>query len=85
MVPAIGQLKAADALRDGAGEGAALMSEEFALQQSGGDGGAVQFHEGTGMPRAQIMERPRNQFLSRPSLAIDKDGGIGGGNGLDLP
>ena len=81
----IGQLKAADALRDGAGEGASLMSEEFAFQQSGWDGRAVQFHEGTGMPRAQVMQRARNQFFSRPGLAIDQDRGIGGSNGFDLP
>src|SRR5208337_653529 len=80
----IGQFKAADALRDGAGKGAALMSEELAFQQPGGDGGAVQLHEGARMPHAQVMQSAGDQFFSRPSLAIDKDGGIGGGNGLDL-
>src|SRR5208337_3018652 len=80
----IGQLKAADPLRDGAGEGAALMSEELTLQQSRRNGGAVQFHEGTGMPRAEIMERTGNQLFARPRLAIDKDRGIGGSHSFDL-
>ncbi len=81
---AIGQLKAADALRDGAGESAALMSEEFTFQQSGRNGGTVQLDEGTGMPRAEVMQSTGDQLFARPSLAIDKDGGIGGGNGFDL-
>src|SRR5271166_1128002 len=51
----IGQFKAADALRDGAGEGASLMSEQFAFQQSRRDGGAVYFHEGARMPGTQVM------------------------------
>ena len=81
---AIGQLKAADPLRDGAGEGASLVSKEFTFQQSGRDGGAIQFHERTRMPGAQVMQSAGNQFLSRPGLAINKDGGIGGSNGFDL-
>ncbi len=41
----VGQFEAADALRDGAGEGAALVSEEFAFQQAGGNRRAVEFDE----------------------------------------
>src|SRR5208337_1616853 len=81
---AIGQLEATDPLRNGAGEGASLMSEQFAFQQSRRDGSAVQFHEGTRMPRAEIMQSAGDQFLSRPGLAINKDGRIGGGHGFDL-
>src|SRR4051794_11781399 len=44
---AIGELEAADALRDGAGEGAALVSEELAFEQSRRDGGAVELDEGS--------------------------------------
>src|SRR5271165_3358234 len=80
----IGQLKAADALRDGAGEGAPLMSEQFTFQQARRYGGAVQFHERTRMPRAQLMQSSGNQFFSRSGLAINKDRGIGGSNGFDL-
>src|SRR5271167_4062819 len=81
----IGQLEATDPLRNGAGEGASLMSEQFAFQQSRRDRSAVQFHEGTRMPRAEIMQSAGDQFLSRPGLAINKDGRIGGGHGFDLP
>ena len=42
----VGQLEAADALRDGAGEGAFLVAEELAFEQAGGDGGAVELDEG---------------------------------------
>ncbi len=38
---AVGHLKAADALGDGAGKGALFVSKKFALQQGFGNGGAV--------------------------------------------
>jgi hypothetical protein len=43
---AIGQLKFAAARSGGAGERALLVAEQFALDQFGGDGGAIHFHEG---------------------------------------
>ena len=42
---AIGQLESPDALRDRAGEGALLMPEQFAFEQSGGNGRAIQLDE----------------------------------------
>ena len=43
---AVGFLELADAAGDGAGEGALLMAEQFALQQVLRDGGAVDRDEG---------------------------------------
>src|SRR5438094_9249891 len=43
---AIGQLKAADALRDSAGKSAFLVSEELAFQQACRNGGTVELNKG---------------------------------------
>jgi hypothetical protein len=80
----VGQLKAAEALRQGVGKRAFLVPEEFAFQQAGGDGGTVQFHEGLRPPRAERMERPRQQFFPGPRLAVEEHGCIGRGHEFHL-
>src|SRR5215471_14173683 len=80
----MGQLKAADALRNGAGKGAFLMAEEFAFEQAGGDGGTVELHEGLRPPCAERMDRPRQQFFPGPRLAVEQHGRIGRGHELEL-
>ena len=49
---AIGQLEAADSLRDRPGEGALLVTEQFAFEQPGRNRGAVEFDESPVAPRA---------------------------------
>ena len=44
------QFEAPNLARDGAGERASFVAEEFALQQSHGDGGAVDLDEGALAP-----------------------------------
>src|SRR6185295_9809362 len=54
----VGQLEAARFLCDRPGEGASLMTEQFALQQPQGDRGTIQFDEGPFSAAAQIVDRP---------------------------
>src|SRR5207249_7156162 len=73
-----------DLLGDGAGEGAFLVAEQLALQQSRGDGCAVQLDEGTALPRAQLVQGAGDEFLARARFATNEHGGAGGGDGFDL-
>src|SRR5262249_47601904 len=82
--PLVGQLEAADLLGDGAGEGALLVAEQLALQEAGGDGGAVELDEGAVAARAEVVQGAGDQLLAGAGLAADEDGGAGGGDGLDL-
>src|SRR6266702_717252 len=63
----------------GAGERAALVSEELALQQLGRERGAVDGHPGTGSLRA-IVEDARQDLLARAALPEQEDGGRAGGD-----
>src|SRR4029077_17136990 len=80
----VGELKAANALRDGAGESTFLVPEEFAFQQASGNGGTIELDEGIAMTRAEIVDGLGNQFFAGAGFATDEDGRIRRGNGLDL-
>src|SRR2546427_6537881 len=82
--PAVGELEPSDALRDRAGEGAFLVAEQLALQQSRWDRGAVQLHESLRAPWAQVVDRARDQLFPRPRLAVDQHGRIRGRHGLGV-
>ncbi len=56
------------------------VPEELALQQFGGDGGAVDGDEHPVGTRGKIVKRPRDQLLPRPALPRDQDRGVGVGN-----
>src|SRR5207253_6902046 len=73
---AVRELEAADPARDGTGEGAALVAEELALQQAGGDGGAVELDERASAPGAQRVDQAADQLLARARLAPDEDGRV---------
>jgi len=60
---AMGQLKAAEALRNGAGKGAFFVPEEFAFEQAGGDGGTVERHEG-------LCAAPLSRWMARASTSL---------------
>ena len=57
---AVRELEAADLLRDGAGKCPFFVAEELALEQAGGNGGAVQLHE-----RARRGARSGGESLER--------------------
>src|SRR5581483_4520345 len=78
------QLEASDPAREGAGKRAFFVAEQFAFQESQRNRRAVDFDEGLVPPRAEIMERPREELFARAGLAGDKHGRVGGRNGLDL-
>ena len=67
------QLEAPPPLAHGPGEGPFLVTEQLALQQGLGQGGAVHGDEGLLGPRTPVMDGPRHQLLSRPRLARYKD------------
>ena len=80
----VGEFQAADLARDGPREGAFLVAEKFALDQPGGNSGAVDLDEGAFAPRAESVDSARQQFLAGPGLALDENGGIGGGDSFNL-
>ena len=60
------------------------MTKQFAFQQSRGNGRAVHANKGALAPRAEPVDRPRNQLLSRSCFSMKQDRGIGGGNNRHL-
>ncbi len=74
---AVSQLEFADPLGHGAGEGAALVAEELALQQVLGDGGAVDGDEELLGARAVLVDGAGDELLAGAALAGDEDGGVG--------
>ena len=69
---ALGLLEAAAPLRLRTGEGAALVAEEFALQQVLGNGGGVDGHKGAIGHGRMLVQRARHQFLARAGFAGDE-------------
>src|SRR5437016_5657698 len=80
---AVRELETADPSRDGTGEGAALVAEELALQEAGGDGGAVELDERATAPGAERVDQAADQLLASSRLAPDEDGRIRRGHTLD--
>ena len=74
---AIGQLEAAGLRRVRAGEGAALVAEQLALDQRRRQRGAVDDDERPVAPAALAVERAREQLLARARLAEEQDGRVG--------
>src|SRR5581483_995177 len=60
-----------------AGEGAALVAEERALEERVGERPAVLGVEGAAAPRREGVERASDDLLARPRLAVDEDRRIG--------
>ena len=75
--PAVGALEPALARRDRAGERAALVAEQLAVDQLGRDRAAVDaHHRSVAAPRA-IVERARDQLLARSGLAEEQHRHVG--------
>ena len=83
--PAVRQLEAADLLRQGAGEGSSLVAEQFAFQQSGRNGGAVQRDEGEVPARTQPVDGARHQLLAGAGFTEDQHVRVGRRNHFHLP
>src|SRR5205823_1500853 len=74
---AIRQLEPPDPLCDRAREGAALVAEELALEQTGRNGRAVELHERPLAAPAELVDGAGDQLLARARLAADDHGGVG--------
>ena len=78
--PAVGVLEAALAGREGPGERAFLVSEEFALQDAFAEGGAVEGDEVAAAAGRVVVQGLGDEFLAGAALALDEDGGVGRGD-----
>jgi hypothetical protein len=68
----------------GAGEAAAFVAEELALDQRLGDRTAVDRDERRGTPRAALVDRLRDDLLAGAALAFDQDRRLGRRDPFDL-
>ena len=80
---AMGLLELADATLGGAGEGTALVTEEFAFQEISGNGSAVDGDERLGGATAVLIDGAGDEFLAGAGLAENKDGDGGVGDATD--
>jgi hypothetical protein len=60
------------------------VSEQLALEQARGDGGAVDLDEGPVAAPAGIVDGAGSQLLSRAGLAQEEDRRVSGRHDLDL-
>ena len=60
------------------------MPEEFALQQASRNRCAIDLHQIALVPRAEFVNRPRDEFLPGAGLAGDQDCGFSGSHYLHL-
>ena len=79
---AVGLLELADALVDGAGEGALLVAEQDAFDQVFGDGAAVDRDERLAGAVAFALDGARDQLLADAAFAFDQDRNVRGGGAL---
>ncbi len=68
----IGNLEAANALRDGSRESTSFVSEQLAFQQTGRNRRTVEFDEGFRAAWAQVMNCARDQFLACARFSVDE-------------
>ena len=74
---AVGGAKQAEPVRDGAGEGAALVAEQLRLQQLVGHAAAILHHQRAGAAARVVMDAARQQLLAGAGLALDQDRQLG--------
>ena len=76
-------LEFADALHCGAGERAAFMAEEFALEQLFGNRGAIDRKKRLLAAVAVMINRAGDEFLAGAAFTGDERGGVAGGHLAD--
>src|ERR1700722_15764310 len=62
------------------GVGATLVTEQFAFQQTCGNGGAIHLNKRAFRSIAALVNGFRNQFLASACFSIDQHRGVGGGH-----
>src|SRR5207237_8100426 len=80
---AIGELEAAEPALGGARERAALVPEQFALDQRFWNGRAVDRHERAVATIGQVVDRARDELFARAALTVDEERCCAGGGQLD--
>ena len=78
--PPLAQFEAAGAVGIGAGERAALVAEQFAFGELGGEHRAVEADEWAGSAAAQRVNRLGDELLAGAALAADQHCFVGGGD-----
>lgn len=68
----------------GSGECTFLVTEQFAFQQGGSEGGAIDRNERSACPQAAIVDGASDEFFARTAFAANQNGCLGGGDALDL-
>jgi hypothetical protein len=74
----------ANLLPDGSGEGALLMTEQFAFQKIEGNSRAIQLDKRTSASRACIVDGMGNQLLAGAGLTLNQNRGVSGRNTFHL-
>src|SRR5260370_29643886 len=80
----ISQFETSNLLRDSSRKSAFLVAKQLAFHQIERNGSAIQLYERASTPRAEIVNRAREQFLAGARLSLDKNGGIRRGHAFDL-
>jgi hypothetical protein len=80
----VGLLELAEVAGSGAGEAAFFVAEQFAFDQLGGHGGAVQGDERPAFARAALMQGARDQLLAGAGFAQDADARFAGRHAVHL-
>jgi hypothetical protein len=75
---ALGLFKATDAPLESSCERALLVAEKLACQKLGRERGAMNRHKFLLRARAEFVNGPGGEFLSRAAFALHKNGGSGG-------
>jgi len=60
-----------------AGEGSALVAEQFAFHQSGGQRGAVQFDIRALLPKALVVDGSGDELFSGAGFTLNQDRSVG--------
>src|SRR5690606_11999683 len=81
----VGFLEGSDAVALGAGEGAAGVPEELALDEGGGDGAAVADDQRAGGARAPAYDLHRERLVARAAVALDEQFGLAARDALEQP
>jgi hypothetical protein len=75
---AVGLLEPAGLGRQGAGEGAFLVAEEFGFHQRFGKGAAIDRDKGAAAARAEVVDMTRHQLLAGAGFADDQHARLAG-------
>src|SRR5439155_13076312 len=81
----MGEFEPPDPATGGPGERTGLVSEQFAGNHARAEGRAVDRYHQSLSARAELMDRPGDQLLSRPGFAENQNGAVRAGDLMDCP